>query len=240
MWIAIANQKLSISKAIIPTKCVKCSKSIVLSKGLLTRCNILSCMIFHHPKFSNLNTCPTPLSHLAKWCTAQKSILNWYSMCSGKWWHIRMLHRSHFLLFRLDSKCDSCQGYITDTKLLCESCADVSYCLGCYKLRLHKVRYVRCIEMNNITWIIINCSLKINKYSDRSRISQSGGRQSRGDCAELSFGKIFDKSCIKMKQFGPRRGRISNWTIWLRDRAHWDLSASDGKMGRISIPSDVC
>ena len=53
-------------------------------------------------------------------------------------------------LIRLDSKCDSCKGYITDTKLVCQSCAGIIYCLGCYKLGQHKVRYVRCIEGNTI------------------------------------------------------------------------------------------
>ena len=45
-----------------------------------------------------------------------------------------------------------------------------------------------------------------------------GAANSRGRCANLLFAKNFAETCMKMKEFGPKGGRASLASPWIR---HW-------------------
>ena len=81
------------------------------NKFALNWCNILTCMKFCHSTHVNVNSCSIPVCPLgcavhAKWSTAQhlghtihKQVFNLCTLlCTGQWWHIRMLQLSVFNL----------------------------------------------------------------------------------------------------------------------------------------------
>ena len=52
------------------------------------------------------------------------------------------------------------------------------------------------------------------EFSGRSKISHTGA-PTPGLGVNLLFGKIFPENCMKMKEFGPRRGRASLAPPWI-------------------------